>query len=233
MRLEDILKATLKNYQSWKSESLVNSLEGLDAIDKLFGESVLLLPSQVIYAPERINFVSFHHNLMVIDSQHKLIGMVNRVGTQWKKCGVLRERRPERPQAVDRTRNSIGERIFNDVSDYRCNSLLFTRRSVNSHMQVACKIITPPEGTPAKTWKNYLTPMGKIPAIGNFKVWKMNLRLPETNELNDDESMSSNAIIILDQECNFYGVYWHTVKDLTLCVDLSLSQPQKRLKYRR
>ncbi|CAD6498921.1 BgTH12-04577 [Blumeria graminis f. sp. triticale] len=234
IRLEYVLQETLKKYKIWESQNSVSIPKGLTAIDQLFGESVLLLPSQVINSPAEINHLPLYLSLMVIDSQHQLLGMVNRVGTRWEKCAVLWEREPELPRVVDRTRNSIGERLFSGAGGYRCKSLLFTRESVNSHMQVACTLITPPDGIPASNWKINLTSLGIKPIIGKHELWKMNLKLPESNEPVDviNTKISNKAVIVLDQQCNFYGVYWHAFKVLTLCVDLSLFPSPKRPRYK-
>lgn len=222
--IEIILKGTLGNYQLWQYDGHQIGYYGLEDIDRLYGESVLLLPSQVAKIPEEIRQMPSNPQLIVMNSRQQLVGMVNKVGNQWEKCLDLWEKKPERPRAAESTRNSIGEWLFSGVSQYGCGKFVYSRESVNSHMQVACALINPPKNSRTTTWNIYLTSMGVIPSIGNYRVWKMDLKLPENDNYSLEERLANNGAIILDQECNFHGVYWHTARDLTPCENLSLSE---------
>ncbi|CCU82582.1 putative candidate secreted effector protein [Blumeria hordei DH14] len=224
LQLEITMKDTLGIYQLWQYEGRQIGYYGLEDIDKLFGESVLLLPSHGAKIPEEIMKMTSNPNLIVMSPQQQLIGMVNKIGNQWEKCLELWEKEPERPQAVDSTRNSIGEFLFSGVGNYRCGELVYSRESINSHMQVACTLIKPPQGSKTTAWKNFLVSMGIIPSIGNHEVWKMHLKLPENDNNSIEQKLANNGIIILDKECNFHGVYWHSDRALTPCDKLSPSE---------
>ena len=222
-QVEKILKEAYENSSLWQSQETVISFSRLLDIGQLFGREILLLPSKISYTPEQVTEVTSNPSLIVIDSEYRLLGMVNKVGNQWEKCLELWEKEPEPFQSVDNTRNSIGEWLFSGVREYRCGEFLYSRESVNSHMQMACTLIRPPDGYNGKKWKIKLTPLRLLPSISRSKLWKINLRLPENNEYNYAQRVSNNGVVILDQQCNFYGVFWYIGKDVYSCDGQSFS----------
>ncbi|CAD6505098.1 BgTH12-00596 [Blumeria graminis f. sp. triticale] len=125
---------------------------------------------------------------IAVDKNLIFLGMMYRLDSGWKRCAQIEYVDPEPPRSLDPTKNSIGERIFENVSAYKCDDVYFSAITVNSHMQAACTSIS--EDTRLQEGYNRMWPIRKE-------------EFPTTSRGTKDW----NYYIKFDLDCNFLGVH--------------------------
>ncbi|CAD6505091.1 BgTH12-00589 [Blumeria graminis f. sp. triticale] len=125
---------------------------------------------------------------IAVDKNLIFLGMMYRLGSHWKRCEQIEYDDSEPSRSLDPTKNSIGERIFENVSAYKCDDVYFSAITVNSHMQAACTSIS--EDTRLQEGYNRMWPIRKE-------------EFPTTSRGTKDW----NYYIKFDLDCNFLGVH--------------------------
>ncbi|VDB94470.1 BgtA-21299 [Blumeria graminis f. sp. tritici] len=215
LKVESIRNKSINLYNLWKSQGKKTSLYSFEAVDKLFETPISLLPSDMAITLNHNTEILSNPYFIVINSQHKIVGMVIRGYNSWAKCDELWEMEPEPNLSSDPSENSLGERIFEGVKAYKCGNMNFSTASINSHLQLACNIINLPRSSDSSSAGSHTNRPIKVPKIGNFYVWKRALQLPEKDA--SLKRSKNNPVILFDQECNFYGVHWYIGSKIVEC----------------
>lgn len=207
--------------RGWQSQGHQIGLKKLEVVDRLFETPSFLLPSMPVAYPSHIRDTLEYIYLTVIDSQDKTLGMVAKTEDKWEKCDGLWEVEPVRRQSLVPGQNSIGETVFHGVSGYQCGKHKFTPESINSHMQLACKILEKSQLSIAKLRRSRLEVARIGTSVGRLTAWKIPLQLGESDNVSRYDSMNNKCVVVLDQRCNFYGAYQNDFNRLVACDRLS------------
>ncbi|CAD6505097.1 BgTH12-00595 [Blumeria graminis f. sp. triticale] len=125
---------------------------------------------------------------IAVDKNLIFLGMMYRLGSHWKRCEQIEYDHSEPSRSLDPTKNSIGERIFENVSAYKCDVVYFSAITVNSHMQAACASIFE----------------GHRKGESETRMWPIRKEeFPTTSRGTKDW----NYYIKFDLDCNFLGVH--------------------------
>ncbi|CCU82374.1 CSEP0261 putative effector protein [Blumeria hordei DH14] len=92
---------------------------------------------------------------IAVDKDLVFMGMMYRLGSEWKRCKHIEYVDPEPPRSLDPTKNSVGEHIFENVSAYKCDDVYISAITVNSHMQAACTSIFEDQRKISTAKRNY------------------------------------------------------------------------------
>ncbi|CCU74950.1 putative candidate secreted effector protein [Blumeria hordei DH14] len=217
--VEKVRRFTISELRGFVPDSQQTGLNNPEEVNKLFGPLVFLLPSEPPPDDElEISDISY---FTVVDSQHKELGMAFRSEDKWERCDELWEMEPEHRQVSAPGINSVGETLFEGVGDYQCGTHQFTRKSVNSHMHVACKIIKDAQKSEKPIQTSRLRGAVIATPTGLFKAWKFPLQFYERENISRHESATNKCVIILDRLCNFHGVYLYDSRMRVACKPLS------------
>ncbi|CAD6501873.1 BgTH12-02119 [Blumeria graminis f. sp. triticale] len=214
-------ETSILQLRGWQSQGQKISLTKLDVVDRLFETPSFLLPSMPVTHPSHIRDTLEYIYLTVIDSQDKTLGMVHKTEDKWEKCDGLWEVEPVRRQSLVPGQNSIGETVFHGVSGYQCGKHKFTRESINSHMQLACKILEKSQPS-IKKLKHTRFEIARIATgVETLTAWKFPLQLAENAINSRHYAMNNKCVVVLDQRCNFYGAYQNHFSKIIACDRLS------------
>ncbi|SZF03208.1 unnamed protein product [Blumeria hordei] len=147
---------------------------------------------------------------IAVDRDMVFMGMMYRLGSQWKRCKQVEYVDPEPPRSLDPTKNSIGEHIFENVSAYKCDDVYISAITINSHMQAAC--------TSLKEDQRNL--------VGSIEMWQIRR---EEFSIASRSTEKWNYYVKYDHKCNFLGVHRRSNKIYVECQkDESSLQPTKQ-----
>ncbi|VDB94518.1 BgtE-10140 [Blumeria graminis f. sp. tritici] len=216
---------TLRNfhnlYTKWKSNNINILLNSHTTVDELFKTHVYLLPSEVSHFQNR--YIENPHKpyFIVVNYNFEKLGMVSKDLNSWAKCDELYENELELRQSPNTIKNSIGEFIFPVESDYKCGFTEFTRKSINSHMQLACNLIARQDHSPSTDLDSIFGQSFTMSEVGMFPVLKLPLKLPESEVNRTAKKRPIRAFIVFDKICNFHGVFWFQQNIIKKCMKLT------------
>ncbi|CCU82567.1 putative candidate secreted effector protein [Blumeria hordei DH14] len=214
---------TAKNFQKTLKDSQNRiHLHRYEAVDELFQSSVYLVPNESARMENYRTENSPTPYFVVMNSQFKMLDMVYKSNNIWTRCDKLFENEPEPRYSSDIVSNSIGEINFPGVKSYKCGPYKFTRKSVNSHMQLGCNVML--QYDKSSNTINGKQDTGSItPNLGTFITLKQSLKLPEAvfQSIGRDKQEPNKAFIFFDKNCNFYGAYWYHKRNFQKCDELS------------
>ncbi|SZE99866.1 unnamed protein product [Blumeria hordei] len=231
VQVEKVRQETLEEFQRWNSVNHQISLTTLRVVQELYGSMVFLLPKKTPVSPTQLLRLADYSCFIVIDSNHKTLGMVSRSIDNWDKCDELWEMEPERHHIHHPQKNSVGETVFEGLTDYECGPFKFLRETINSHMQIACTIFQKIQMSSAHYQRGRLCSAQIDTDTGSFEVWKFPLQLPERDLITEHILSSNNCVIMLDEQCYFHGVYMYSKKTKEKCNQLFPQYVQETLDY--
>ncbi|CCU82563.1 putative candidate secreted effector protein [Blumeria hordei DH14] len=216
-----ILKKNLELFEEWKSRKNNVHVDRSIAVDQLFQTTVYLLPSEIVNIPYyRIeNFRSPY--FIVINPQLEMLGMVFRSNNIWTRCEQLHEQEPIPPQSSEITKNSIGETIIPVANRYICGPYEYSRKSIISHMSLACNMLRRRTASPSSHLNGDEIHKISISQATTPSLLSQILRLPEAlSPTQGYETTKKRAIIMFDKKCNYHGTFWYYERRITRCTQL-------------
>ncbi|VDB94464.1 BgtE-4932 [Blumeria graminis f. sp. tritici] len=214
-------KENLKLYNVWKYRKSNVHLNSNIAVNKLYQTTVYLLPSEIANTPNH-NIENIRNPYFsVINPQFEMLGMVFRNINGWAKCEELHEIEPLTRQSLDINKNSIGETIFPVASGYHCGSHEFSRKSINSHMQLACNMMKRKAVYRSRGLigdENYRI---SIPEAGVLLALSQSIKLPEALFKIKGYGIPNKAFVLFDEQCHYHGTFWYQQRRAVKCTQLS------------
>ncbi|SZF03212.1 unnamed protein product [Blumeria hordei] len=164
---------------------------------------------------------------IAVDKDLVFMGMMYRLGSEWKRCKHIEYVDPEPPRSLDPTKNSVGEHIFENVSAYKCDDVYISAITVNSHMQAACtSIFEDKQKFFAQVSMHAVPYLDQRNRIGFIRMWPIR---QEEFPIIARSTAKRNYFVKFDLECNFLDVYVRSNNNYSRCQkDKSSLHPTKQ-----
>ncbi|CAD6506556.1 BgTH12-07783 [Blumeria graminis f. sp. triticale] len=160
---------------------------------------------------------------IAVNKAKDILGLAFRNKANWFRCIEMQSVDSKPPRAIDGTKNSIGEALFDNISPFKCGYKTFSAITLNSHMQAACRVIQ--EDTDKAMTRDLSFPMpdpAEKDGEGSTRFWPI-----RQLEKGDDRTSLKrrNIFIKLNFSCEFLGVYIRVGDEFLECQKLGTYLP--------